>query len=97
MLFLWGLGGKAGFDINAAKADEPTGRDLSAGILSFGGIVFGSFSGVRTSSTTHRYYLLSLRFWFLVGSCGRRLQLPSSRRDFFLPRLHLDLFWTMDS
>ncbi|EIM79933.1 purine-cytosine permease [Stereum hirsutum FP-91666 SS1] len=45
MLFLWGLGGKAGFDINAAKADEPTGRDLSAGIISFGGIVFGSFSG----------------------------------------------------
>lgn len=46
MLFLWGLGGKAGFDINAAKATEPTGRDLSAGIISFGGIVFGSFSGV---------------------------------------------------
>ncbi|KAI0685083.1 cytosine-purine permease [Cytidiella melzeri] len=45
MLFLWGLGGHAGFDIGAQKAFEDTGRDLSADILSFGGIVFGSFSG----------------------------------------------------
>lgn len=52
MLFLWGLGGKAGFDVDAAKATEPTGRDLSAGIISFGGIVFGSFSGVRSSLTS---------------------------------------------
>jgi purine-cytosine permease-like protein len=47
MLFLWGLGGKAGYDINAQKPLEDTGRALSADILSFGGIVFGSFSGVR--------------------------------------------------
>lgn len=45
MLFLWGLGGKAGYDINAQKPFEDTGRALSADILSFGGIVFGSFSG----------------------------------------------------
>lgn len=46
MLFLWGLGARAGFDIGAQKADEDTGRNLSADILSFGGIVFGSVSGV---------------------------------------------------
>lgn len=46
MLFLWGLGGKAGYDINAQKPLEDTGRALSADILSFGGIVFGSISGV---------------------------------------------------
>lgn len=46
MLMLWGLGGKAGYDINAQKPLEDTGRDLAADILSFGGIVFGSFSGV---------------------------------------------------
>ncbi|KAG2035701.1 cytosine-purine permease [Suillus americanus] len=45
MLFLWGLGGKAGYDINTQKPLEDTGRALSADILSFGGIVFGSFSG----------------------------------------------------
>ncbi|KAG1902569.1 permease for cytosine/purines, uracil, thiamine, allantoin-domain-containing protein [Suillus fuscotomentosus] len=45
MLFLWGLGGKAGYDINAQKSVEDTGRALPADILSFGGIVFGSFSG----------------------------------------------------
>lgn len=46
MLMLWGLGGKAGYDINAQKPLEDAGRDLAADILSFGGIVFGSFSGV---------------------------------------------------
>ncbi|KAH9929685.1 cytosine-purine permease [Fomitopsis serialis] len=45
MLFLWGLGGRAGFDINAQKPLEATGRALSGDILSFGGIIFGSFSG----------------------------------------------------
>ena len=47
MFFLWGLGGKAGYDINAQKPFEDTGRAFSADILSFGGIIFGSFSGVR--------------------------------------------------
>ncbi|TFK56838.1 cytosine-purine permease [Heliocybe sulcata] len=45
MLFLWGLGGRAGYDISAQKPLEDSGRALSADILSFGGIVFGSFSG----------------------------------------------------
>ncbi|KAG0701770.1 permease for cytosine/purines, uracil, thiamine, allantoin-domain-containing protein [Suillus ampliporus] len=45
MLVLWGLGGKAGYDINAQNPLEDTGRALSADILSFGGIIFGSFTG----------------------------------------------------
>lgn len=45
MLFLWGLGGKAGYDINAQKPLENTGHALSADILSFGGIVFGLVTG----------------------------------------------------
>ncbi|KZT08643.1 uncharacterized protein LAESUDRAFT_735810 [Laetiporus sulphureus 93-53] len=45
MLFLWGLGGHAGFDIKTQKVHEDTGRALSSNILSFGGIIFGSFSG----------------------------------------------------
>ena len=48
MLFLWGLGGHAGFDINAQKPLEDTGRNLSADVLSFGGIVFGSVTGVSS-------------------------------------------------
>ena len=47
IMFLWGLGGHAGFDINAQKPLEDTGRALSADVLSFGGIVFGSVTGVR--------------------------------------------------
>ena len=49
IMFLWGLGGKAGYDINAQKPYEDTGRAFSADILSFGGIVFGSVYGVRPS------------------------------------------------
>lgn len=45
MFFLWGLGGKAGYDINAQKPLEDIGHALSADILSFGGIVFGLFTG----------------------------------------------------
>ncbi|KAG1782324.1 permease for cytosine/purines, uracil, thiamine, allantoin-domain-containing protein [Suillus placidus] len=45
MLFLWGLGGKAGYDINAQKPIEDIGHALSADILNFGGIVFGLFTG----------------------------------------------------
>ena len=46
MFMLWGLGGKAGFDIGAQKPLEDTGEDLIGDVLSFGGIVFGSFTGV---------------------------------------------------
>ncbi|KAG2116392.1 permease for cytosine/purines, uracil, thiamine, allantoin-domain-containing protein [Suillus clintonianus] len=45
LLFLWGLGGKAGYHVNAQKPLEDIGHALSADILSFGGIVFGSFTG----------------------------------------------------
>ena len=61
MLFLWGLGGHAGFDINAQKPLEDKGKDLAADVLSFGGIVFGSFTGVgpifRSSSVSHHSLL----------------------------------------
>ncbi|KAJ3773825.1 permease for cytosine/purines, uracil, thiamine, allantoin-domain-containing protein [Lentinula raphanica] len=46
MLFLWGLGGKAGYHVMAQKAlEDPAGRFLAGDVLSFGGIVFGSFTG----------------------------------------------------
>ncbi|KAI6135916.1 permease for cytosine/purines, uracil, thiamine, allantoin-domain-containing protein [Pisolithus sp. B1] len=45
MCCLYGLGGKAGFDTSAQQSVEDTGRALSADILSFGSIVFGSFTG----------------------------------------------------
>ncbi|KAI0778628.1 cytosine-purine permease [Trametes elegans] len=45
IMFLWGLGGHAGFDVSAQTPREDTDRALSADILSFGGIVFGSFTG----------------------------------------------------
>jgi purine-cytosine permease-like protein len=51
MLFLWGLGAKAGFDVNAQKSLEGTGKSLSSDILSFGGVVFASFTGVSIVST----------------------------------------------
>lgn len=44
---LYALGGKAGFNISVQKPNEDTGRSLAADVLGFGGIVFGSFSGVR--------------------------------------------------
>jgi len=47
MCCLWGLGGNAGFDMNAQKSSESTGRALVGDVLSFGAIVFGSVSGVR--------------------------------------------------
>ncbi|KAK6996499.1 cytosine-purine permease [Favolaschia claudopus] len=45
MLFLLGLGSKAGYDVNAQKRLEDSGKALSSDILSFGGIVFGSVVG----------------------------------------------------
>lgn len=51
MLFIWGLGGtKGGFDVSAQKQfEDPSGRFLAGDVLSFGGIVFGSFTGVSVS------------------------------------------------
>lgn len=50
MLCLWGLGAHAGFDLTTQKSKEDTGRVLSADVLSFGGIILGSFTGVRAFS-----------------------------------------------
>ncbi|KAG2338856.1 hypothetical protein BDR05DRAFT_645987 [Suillus weaverae] len=51
MLFLWGFGGKVGYDMNTPKPFEDTGRALSADIFNFGGIMFGSFSGIIPAFT----------------------------------------------
>lgn len=46
MLFLFGLGGKAGYNVSAQKPLEDTaGRFLAGDVLSFGGIIFGTFTG----------------------------------------------------
>lgn len=45
MCCLYGLGGKAGYDVNAQKALEDKGRALSADIFGFGAIIFGTVSG----------------------------------------------------
>lgn len=90
MLFLWGLGGKAGYDISMQKASEDTGRALSADILTFGGIVFGSFTGVGLKFVS-RPLAPHTRHFFLVGaSCGR-LQLQASCRHTKQQSLHPDI------
>ena len=70
MLMLWGLGGQAGFDVSGQRALEDKGKSLSADILSFGGIVFGSFTGVGPC-----YVMLSITLTSLVsvGTSRRRL------------------------
>ncbi|KAJ7643966.1 purine-cytosine permease [Roridomyces roridus] len=45
MLFLLGLGARAGYEIDAQKPFEDTGKSLSSDVLSFGGIIFGSVAG----------------------------------------------------
>ncbi|KAL5485186.1 hypothetical protein ACEPAI_7828 [Sanghuangporus weigelae] len=50
MVMLFGLGGKAGFDINAQKAHEDRGVNLTADILNFGGIIFGSFGWAQVAA-----------------------------------------------
>ena len=50
MLILWSLGAHAGFDVDVGRAEEATGKSLAANVLSFGGIVFSFFTGVRPSS-----------------------------------------------
>lgn len=67
IMFLWGLGGKAGYDINAQKPFEDSGRAFSADILSFGGIVFGSFTGVRITSPCSRSRITNHIFVLLSG------------------------------
>ena len=45
MCCLYGLGGKAGYDVDAQKSLEDTGRALSADVLSYGAIIFGAVAG----------------------------------------------------
>lgn len=51
MLFLCGLGAKVGYDVDVQKSLEDTGSALPADILGFGGIVFGSFTGVGSNAS----------------------------------------------
>lgn len=48
MFFLWGLGAHAGFDFKQAGFPEDTGKALSSDILSYGGILFASVTGVSS-------------------------------------------------
>lgn len=81
MLFLYGLGGSKGFDINAQEPFEDTGRNLTADILSFGGIVFGSFTGVRRLCVFRYLLTLNTLVHAQVGSRSCRLQLPAPGHD----------------
>lgn len=72
---LYALGGAAGYDINAQKELEDKGRDLTADILSFGGIVFGSTIGwgpvcadynCKLPAKTSSLYVFTLTFFGLL-------------------------------
>ena len=45
MSSLYGLGGKAGYDVDAQKSFEDTGRALVADVLSYGSVIFGLLTG----------------------------------------------------
>jgi len=71
---LYGLGGKAGYDVNAQKPLEDTGRALSSDILSYGAIIFGSVAGwapiaadynVRLPANTNPWRVFWLTFFGL--------------------------------
>ncbi|KAF8555380.1 hypothetical protein OG21DRAFT_1507789 [Imleria badia] len=71
MCCLYGLGGKAGYDVNAQKSLENTGRAFSADILSFGAIIFASVTGwapiaadynVRLPVDTNPWHVFILTF-----------------------------------
>ena len=75
MCCLYGLGSKAGYDINAQTSLEDSGRALSADILSFGAIIFGSATGwatiaadynVRLPVDTNPWHVFMLTFWGLL-------------------------------
>ncbi|KAF8306326.1 purine-cytosine permease [Clavulina sp. PMI_390] len=70
MLMLYGLGGKAGYDVNAQKAFEDTGRNYAGDVLSYGGIVFGSCAGWAPVAADYNVRLpantSSVKVFFLV-------------------------------
>ncbi|KAF8435811.1 permease for cytosine/purines, uracil, thiamine, allantoin-domain-containing protein [Boletus edulis BED1] len=73
MCCLYGLGSKAGYDVNAQKASEDTGRALSADILSFGAIVFGSVAGWAPVAADYNVRLpVDTNPWrvFVLTFCG---------------------------
>ncbi|KAF8555047.1 cytosine-purine permease [Imleria badia] len=74
MCCLYGLGSKAGYDVNAQTSLEDTGRALSDDILSFGAIIFGSVTGwapiaadynVRLPVDTNPWHVFALTFFGL--------------------------------
>jgi hypothetical protein len=66
MFMLWGLGGKEGFDLKSQGDLEDKGKGLSSDILSFGGIVFGSFTGVSTTVFySLSFFPSSLTYWHI--------------------------------
>jgi len=82
---MYGLGGKAGYDVQAQKPLEDVGRNRAGDILSFGGIVFGSASGwapvsadfnVRLpvdTSSTKIFFLVFFGIWipiFFIETLG---------------------------
>ena len=101
MLCLWGLAGHAGFDISAQRALEDKGKSLSADVLSFGGIVFGSFSGVRARSHFIRFKLsvCALRSDRIcahtVGPRGGGLQLQAPCGHLVHEDLHTHVLWAV--
>ncbi|KAG2188208.1 hypothetical protein INT44_000960 [Umbelopsis vinacea] len=72
MLFALGGSSPAGYDLVAQSANEPTGANLAANILSFGGIMFGAVSGwspvaadfnMRLPADTSPTYVFILTFF----------------------------------
>ncbi|KAG9309078.1 cytosine-purine permease [Chiua virens] len=74
MCCLYGLGSKAGYHVNAQNPFEDSGRALSADVLGFGAIIFGSVAGwapiaadynVRLPVDTKPWRVFALTFWGL--------------------------------
>jgi NCS1 nucleoside transporter family len=74
VIMIYALGGKdpAGYDLVAQSLSEPTGANLAANILSFGGIMFGAVSGwspvaadfnMRLPADTSPTYVFILTFF----------------------------------
>ena len=74
MSSLYALGGKAGYNVDAQKPFEDTGRALGADVLSYGSIVFGALTGwapiaadynVRLPADTNPWRVFLLTFFGL--------------------------------
>jgi NCS1 nucleoside transporter family len=81
MCCLYGLGSKAGYDVYAQAPLEETGRALSADILSFGAIVFGSVTGWAPVAADYNVRLpVDTNPWhvFILTFCGLFLPITFS-------------------